>query len=146
MPAVLPPSVYEVGGPSTAAAEGQSFPLPAPGLLVPPSVIEDLSTRLGKLEYRHGQLVKKVMQVSDAEVATGVTIGEIRLRVFAIERQVQVMASQMVHAMDRFEQIGTQVEQGSSAAEIYTDSAAVDYSFRDEQPGEHTDAVYFGDG
>ncbi|GJU69121.1 hypothetical protein Tco_1255380 [Tanacetum coccineum] len=32
MPAVPPPSVYEVGGPSTAAAEGQSFPLPAPGL------------------------------------------------------------------------------------------------------------------
>nr|GEV94172.1 hypothetical protein [Tanacetum cinerariifolium] len=115
MPAVQPSSVYEVGGPSTAAtAEGQSFPLSAPGLLVPPSVIEDLSTRLGNLEYGHGQLVKN--QVSDAEVAAGVSIGEIGLRVFAIEGQVQVMASQMVRATDRFEQIGTWVEQGQQIA------------------------------
>nr|GEZ22284.1 hypothetical protein [Tanacetum cinerariifolium] len=43
MPAVPPPSVYEVGGPSTTAAatKGQSFPVPAPGLPIPPSVIED---------------------------------------------------------------------------------------------------------
>ncbi|GKE57516.1 hypothetical protein Tco_1496701, partial [Tanacetum coccineum] len=46
MLAVQPSSVYEVGGPSTAAAEGPSFPLQAPGLPIPPSVIEDLSTRL----------------------------------------------------------------------------------------------------
>ncbi|GKE68409.1 hypothetical protein Tco_1526481, partial [Tanacetum coccineum] len=85
MLAVQPPSVYEVGGPSTAAAEGPSFPLPAPGLPIPPVVIEDLSTRLGNLEYGHGQLVQKVIQVSDAEVAAGVTIGEIGPRVFAIE-------------------------------------------------------------
>ncbi|GKB01815.1 hypothetical protein Tco_0829859 [Tanacetum coccineum] len=85
MPSMPPPSIYEVGGPSTAAAEVQSFPFPAPGLLIPPSVIENLSTRLGNLEYRHIQL-----------------------------GQVHVMASQMVLAVDRFEfeQIGTQVEQG----------------------------------
>ncbi|GJW95394.1 hypothetical protein Tco_0175066 [Tanacetum coccineum] len=64
MPAVPPPSVYEVGGPSTAAAEGQSFPLPAPGLPIPSSV----------------------------------------------------MASEMVYAADRFEQNGTQVEQGQQTA------------------------------
>ncbi|GJZ15236.1 hypothetical protein Tco_0550913 [Tanacetum coccineum] len=34
-----PPSVYEVGGPSTAAAEGPSFPLLEPGLPIPPSVM-----------------------------------------------------------------------------------------------------------
>ncbi|GKB62115.1 hypothetical protein Tco_0918301, partial [Tanacetum coccineum] len=62
MPAVPSPSIYEVGGPSTTAAEGQSFPLQAPGLPIPPSVIEDLSTRLGNLEYGHGQLVKNVIQ------------------------------------------------------------------------------------
>ncbi|GJY73335.1 hypothetical protein Tco_0477766 [Tanacetum coccineum] len=118
MPAVPPPSVYEVGGPSTTSAKEQSFPHPAPGLPVPPSVIEDLSTRLGNLEYRHGQLVKKVIQVSDAEVAAGVTIGEIGPRVFAIEGRVQVMASQMVHAADIFEQIGTQVEQGQQQSAI----------------------------
>ncbi|GKC38102.1 hypothetical protein Tco_1050486 [Tanacetum coccineum] len=100
MPAVPPSSVYEVEGPSTAAVEGQSFPLSAPGLPIPPSVIKDLSTRLGNLEYGHGQLVKKVIKVSDAEVVAGVTIGEIGPRVFAIEGQVQVMASQMVHAAD----------------------------------------------
>ncbi|GJY59163.1 hypothetical protein Tco_0459055 [Tanacetum coccineum] len=84
-----PPCVYEVGGPSTAAAEGSSLPLLAPGLPVPPSVIEDLSTRLGNLEYGHGQLVKKVIQMSDAKVAAGVTIGEIGSRVFIIEGQGQ---------------------------------------------------------
>ncbi|GJR02093.1 hypothetical protein Tco_0525077 [Tanacetum coccineum] len=80
---VLPPSVYEVGGPSTASAEGPSFPLPAPGLPVPPSVIEDLSTRLCNLEYGHGQ---------------------------------RVMKSQMVRVVDRWEQVGAQVEQGQHTA------------------------------
>ncbi|GKD84649.1 hypothetical protein Tco_1355803 [Tanacetum coccineum] len=116
MSAVPPPSVYKVGGPSTTAAEGQSFPLPAPVLPIPPSVIEDLSTRLGNLEYRDGQLVKKVIQVSDVEVAAGISIREISPKVFAVEGQVQVMASQMVHAADRFEKIGTQVEQGQQTA------------------------------
>ncbi|GKA75168.1 hypothetical protein Tco_0781546 [Tanacetum coccineum] len=78
-----PLSVYEVGGPSTAAAEGLSFPLPAPGLPIPSSVIEYLSPGLGNLEYGHGQLVKKV---------------------------IQVMASQMVHAADRWEQVGAQAD------------------------------------
>ncbi|GJV50576.1 hypothetical protein Tco_1440788 [Tanacetum coccineum] len=85
-----------------------SFPLPAPGLPIPPLVIEDLSTRLGNLKYRHRQLVKKVIQVSDVEVAASISIGEIDPRVFAVEGQVQVMASQMVYAVDRFEQIGAQ--------------------------------------
>ncbi|GJR30643.1 hypothetical protein Tco_1106875 [Tanacetum coccineum] len=83
--AVPPPSVYEAVGPSTAAADGPSFPHSASGLPVPPSVIEDLSTRLGYLEYGHGQLVQMV---------------------------IQVIASQMVHAVDRWEQVGAQVEQG----------------------------------
>ncbi|GKB73876.1 hypothetical protein Tco_0935288 [Tanacetum coccineum] len=91
MPVVPPPSTYEVGGPSTAAAEGQSFPLPVPGLLVPPSV-------------------------SDAEVADGITIGEIGPRVSAVEGHVQFMASQMVQAVGRLEQVGTQVEQGQQTA------------------------------
>nr|GEX74931.1 hypothetical protein [Tanacetum cinerariifolium] len=61
VPAVQPASVYEVGGPSTMAAEGPSFPLPTPGLPIPPSVIKDLSTHLVNLEYGHGKLVKKVI-------------------------------------------------------------------------------------
>nr|GEU50841.1 hypothetical protein [Tanacetum cinerariifolium] len=93
--AVQPPSVYEVGGPSTVAAEGPSFPLPAPGLYVPSTVIEDLSTRLGNLEYGHGQLVKKVIQVSDDEVAVGVFIEGIGPRVFAIEGQRDAQIQQL---------------------------------------------------
>ncbi|GJV00724.1 hypothetical protein Tco_1329994 [Tanacetum coccineum] len=45
-----PPSTYEVGGLSTAAAEGHSLTLLAPGVPVPPSVIEDLCTRIGNLD------------------------------------------------------------------------------------------------
>ncbi|GKD85789.1 hypothetical protein Tco_1356943 [Tanacetum coccineum] len=89
MLAVPPPSVYEVGGPSTAVVEGPSFPHVAPGLPVPPFMIEDLSTRLAS-----------------------VSIGEIGPRVYAVEGQMQVMASQMVQTADRVEQIGAQVELG----------------------------------
>nr|GEW13702.1 hypothetical protein [Tanacetum cinerariifolium] len=91
MPAVPRPSVYEVGGPFTVDAEGLSFPHPAPGLPVPPSMIKDLSTRLGDLEYRHVQLIQKVIQVSDAEVEAGISIGEIGPRVFAVDRQTMVL-------------------------------------------------------
>ncbi|GJZ25871.1 hypothetical protein Tco_0570124 [Tanacetum coccineum] len=53
------------GGPSTAAAEGHTLALPAPGFPVPLSMIEYLSTLIGNLEYGHGQLIKKVIKVSD---------------------------------------------------------------------------------
>ncbi|GKA46094.1 hypothetical protein Tco_0738890, partial [Tanacetum coccineum] len=94
MPVMPPPSTYEVGGSSIAATEGHYLTLLTPGVPVPPSVIEDLCTRMGNLEYGHGLLVKKVMTVSDAEV----------------------MASQMVQAVSRLEQVGVHVEQGQQAA------------------------------
>ncbi|GKB15974.1 hypothetical protein Tco_0849897 [Tanacetum coccineum] len=145
--AVPPPSVYEVGGPSTAAAEGPSFPHSTSGLPVPPPVIEDLSTRLGNLEYGHGQLVKKVIQVSDAGEAAGVTVGEIGLRVFAMEGQIQGQQT----TAQRDEEIAGLTQQvqafaDSCAAERHADPAAADYSCRDGQPGELTDAVYLGIG
>ncbi|GKD48933.1 hypothetical protein Tco_1277909 [Tanacetum coccineum] len=104
--AVPPPSVYEVGGPPTSVDEGPSFPHVALGLPVPPFVIEDLSTRLGNLEYGHGQLVQRVNQVSDAEVAAGVTIRKLGPKVYAVEGLVQVVVSQIAHAADRWEQVG----------------------------------------
>nr|GEV71195.1 hypothetical protein [Tanacetum cinerariifolium] len=55
--------VWEVGGPSTDVAEGHSLTLLAHGFPMPPSVIEDLCTRMGNLEYGHGQLVKKVIKL-----------------------------------------------------------------------------------
>ncbi|GJX34511.1 hypothetical protein Tco_0246068 [Tanacetum coccineum] len=88
--AVPPPSVYEVGGPSTAVAEGPSFSQVAPGLPVPPYMIEDLSTCLDNLE-----LVREVL---------------------AVEGQMQVMASQMIQVVDRVEQVGVQVELGQQTS------------------------------
>ncbi|GJW92881.1 hypothetical protein Tco_0172553 [Tanacetum coccineum] len=114
--AVPSPSIYEVGGPSTVVVEGPSFPHVAPGLPVPPLMIKDLNTCLGNLEYGHRQLVQRVNQVSDAEVAAGVTIGEIGPRVNAVEGQVQVIVSQMVQTVDRMEQIDAQVELGQQTS------------------------------
>ncbi|GKD08956.1 hypothetical protein Tco_1188641 [Tanacetum coccineum] len=71
MPVMPPPSTYEVGGPSIAAAEGQSFTLPAPGFPVPSLVIKDLSTRMGNLEYGYGQLLKKVIQIGAGRYPDG---------------------------------------------------------------------------
>nr|GEW76380.1 hypothetical protein [Tanacetum cinerariifolium] len=82
-------STYEVGGPSTAVIEGPSFPLPAPGLHVPPTVIEDLGTRLGNLEYKHRVLMRKIEEVSDAEVADSIAIGGIHPRVATMGEQVE---------------------------------------------------------
>nr|GEW18851.1 hypothetical protein [Tanacetum cinerariifolium] len=105
VPAVQPPSVYEVGGPSTVAAKGSSFPLPAPGLHIPPSV-------------------------SDAEVATSVSIKEIGLRVLAIEgqqtmtqrdemiaeltQQVQVLQAAVQQRNAQIQQLQTMVSETSS--------------------------------
>nr|GFB84289.1 hypothetical protein [Tanacetum cinerariifolium] len=102
-------STYEVGGPSTAAIEGPSFPLPAPGLHVPPIVIEDLSTRLGNLKYRHGVLIRKIEEVSDAKVADSIAIGEIHPRVAAVGEQVHVMESQAVQVVSGLKEIETRV-------------------------------------
>nr|GFC02549.1 hypothetical protein [Tanacetum cinerariifolium] len=93
------PSTYEVGGPSTATIKGPSFPLSAPGLPMPPTVIEDLGTRLGNLEYRHGVLTRKVEEVSDAEVADRIAIGEIHPRVATVGEQVQVVETQTVQVL-----------------------------------------------
>nr|GFB56685.1 hypothetical protein [Tanacetum cinerariifolium] len=79
--------------------------------VTPPSVLAVSHRASMRLE-----LVKKVIQVSDTEVAAGVSIEEIGLRAFAIEGQVYVMASQMVHAADRLEHVGAQVEQGQQIA------------------------------
>nr|GEX07244.1 hypothetical protein [Tanacetum cinerariifolium] len=104
-------STYEFGGPSTSPIEGPSSPLPAPGLHVPPTVIEDLSTRLGNLEYRHGVLMRKMEEVSDAEVADSITIEEIHPRVATIREQVQVMESQAGQVVSRLKETETRVQQ-----------------------------------
>nr|GEY49038.1 hypothetical protein [Tanacetum cinerariifolium] len=112
-------STYEVGGPSTAAIKGPSAPLPALGLPVPPTVIEDLSTCLGNLEYRHGVLMRKMEEVSDAEVADSIAIGEIHPRVAAMEEQVQVMESQVVQMVSGLKEFETRVQQVESIVDTY---------------------------
>nr|GEW59735.1 hypothetical protein [Tanacetum cinerariifolium] len=112
-------STYEVGGPSTAAIEGPSFPFPAPRLPVPPTVIEDLSTHLGNLEYRHEVLMRKIEEVSDNEVADSIAIGEIHPRVATLGEQVQVMESQTVQVVSRLKEIETRVQQVESRVETH---------------------------
>nr|GEY76034.1 hypothetical protein [Tanacetum cinerariifolium] len=104
-------STYEAGGPSIAAIEGSSFPLPTPGLYVPPTVIEDLSTRLGNLECKHGVLMRKMKEVSDAEVADSIATVEIHPRVATVGEQVQVMKSQAVQVVSELKEIETRVQQ-----------------------------------
>nr|GFB78626.1 hypothetical protein [Tanacetum cinerariifolium] len=113
------PSTYEDGGPSVAVIEGPSFPLPALGLPVPPIMIEDLGTRLGNLEYRHGVLTRKMEEVSDAEVADSIAIGEIHPRVATVEEQVQVVETQTVQVVSRLEEIETRVQQVDSRLDTY---------------------------
>nr|GFA53718.1 hypothetical protein [Tanacetum cinerariifolium] len=67
VPAEQPPSVYEVGGPSTVIAEGPYFPHLALGLSVPSFV-------------------------SNAEVAASVTIRELGPRIYAVEGQMVMPA------------------------------------------------------
>nr|GEX50582.1 hypothetical protein [Tanacetum cinerariifolium] len=107
-------SPYEVGGPSTVVVEGPSSPLPAPRLLVPPTVIENLSTRLGNLEYRHGVLTRKMEEVSDAEVADNIAIREIYPRVATVGEQIQVMGSQIGQMVSRLKEIEIRVQQVKS--------------------------------
>ncbi|GJZ66352.1 hypothetical protein Tco_0623048 [Tanacetum coccineum] len=79
--AVPPPNVYEVGGPSTAVAEGPSFP-----------------------------------QGSDAEIAAGVTIREISLRVLAVEGQMQVELGQ--HTSTQRDETRLKIDQQVQALQV----------------------------
>nr|GFD04062.1 hypothetical protein [Tanacetum cinerariifolium] len=106
--------------PSTATIEGPSFPFPAPGLHVPPTVIEDLSTCLGNLEYRHRVLMRKMEEVSDAEVAANIAIGEIHLRVATLGEQVYVMESQAVQVVSGLKEIETRVQLVESRVDTYS--------------------------
>nr|GEZ10516.1 hypothetical protein [Tanacetum cinerariifolium] len=89
-------STYEVGGPSTAPIEGPSFPLPVPGLPVPPTVIEDLDTRLGNLEYKRGDEEDGGEQVQVVEAQTAQVVSrleEIETRVQQVDSRVDTQSS-----------------------------------------------------
>nr|GEZ60222.1 hypothetical protein [Tanacetum cinerariifolium] len=104
-------STYEVGGPSTATSVGHTLTTMASGVTTQPQVIDDLCVRMSNLKYRHEELVKKMVKVSDTEVADSITIEEIHPRVATREGQVQVMASQAVQVVSRLKEIETRVQQ-----------------------------------
>nr|GEZ18146.1 hypothetical protein [Tanacetum cinerariifolium] len=83
-------------------------------------VIEDLSTRLGNLEYRHGVLMRKMEEVNDAEVADSIAIGEIQPRVATVGEQVQVMKSQAVQVVSGLKEIENRVQQVESRVDTYS--------------------------
>nr|GFA58860.1 hypothetical protein [Tanacetum cinerariifolium] len=88
---VTVPITYEVGGPSTAVPVGHLLTTMASGVATQPQVINDLYVRMSNLEYRHGELVKKMKIVSDAEAADSIAIKEIHPRVTTLEGHVQTL-------------------------------------------------------
>nr|GFA96212.1 hypothetical protein [Tanacetum cinerariifolium] len=141
MALVMPPratvtisSTYEVGGSSTAAIEGPSFPLPAHGLHVPATVIKDLSTHLGNLKYRHRVLMRNMEGVSDAKVANSIAIEEMHPRVATVGEQVQVMESQAVQVGSGLKEIETRVQYVESKVDTYS-SGQMAVSGQDEIVG-----------
>nr|GEV09400.1 hypothetical protein [Tanacetum cinerariifolium] len=84
---------------------------PPRATMTAPSTYEDLSTRLGNLEYKHGVVTRKMEEVSDAMVADNIAIGEIHPRVAAVGEQVQVVEAQMAQVVSRLEEIETRVQQ-----------------------------------
>nr|GEU37880.1 hypothetical protein [Tanacetum cinerariifolium] len=134
-------STYEVGGPPTAPIEGPSFPLPVPGLPMPPTVIEDLDTWLGNLEYKHGVVTRKMEEVSSAVVADSIAIGEIHTRVATVGEQVQVVEAQTTQVVSRLEEIETRVQQSGRVGEphgyrdaIHAVDGGAPYGFGEEAP------------
>ncbi|GJY50867.1 hypothetical protein Tco_0441714, partial [Tanacetum coccineum] len=101
MPVVPPLSIDEVGGPSITAAEGQSFPLPTLGLPVPPSMIENLSTR--RLEQVGAQVEQGHQTATQRdEVITGLT------------QQVQALQAAVQQRDSQIQQLQTTVSEMSS--------------------------------
>ncbi|GKD19208.1 hypothetical protein Tco_1208366 [Tanacetum coccineum] len=80
MPAVPPPSVFEVYGPSTAAPGvpfpvGRSLPKVVSSVVVHHVEISGLCIRTKNLKHAHGVLVRKMGDVSDAQLEDGIAIG-----------------------------------------------------------------------
>nr|GFA00549.1 hypothetical protein [Tanacetum cinerariifolium] len=104
---VMPPratvtvlSTYEVGGPSTATSVGHTLTTMASIVATQPQMIDDLCVRMSTLEYRHGELVKKMVKVSDAKVADSSAVGEgleeIETRVQQVESRVDTYPSNQI--------------------------------------------------
>ncbi|GKC41557.1 hypothetical protein Tco_1059279 [Tanacetum coccineum] len=109
-----PPSTYEVGGPSTAAPEapflvGQPLLIVARRVAMHHQDIRGLCIRAENLEHGYGTLVRKMEDVSDAQVDDGIAIGELRPKVTTLEGRVKVLASRHDEVMDKVVEVKEQV-------------------------------------
>ncbi|GKA04653.1 hypothetical protein Tco_0683773 [Tanacetum coccineum] len=111
MPVMPPSSTYEVGGPSTAVAEGHSLALLAPGAPMPPSVIEDLCTRMGNLEHGHGLLVKKVIKVVGRLEQVGTQMEQGQQAATQRDKTVEGLSQQVQTLQAAMQQRDVQIQQ-----------------------------------
>nr|GEW21314.1 putative reverse transcriptase domain-containing protein [Tanacetum cinerariifolium] len=81
------------------------------GVATQPQVIDDLCVRMSNLEYRHGELVKKIDIVSDTEVADSIAIREIHPRVTTLEGQVQTLQTSLHGAWLQNQQLQTRLSE-----------------------------------
>nr|GEU51924.1 putative reverse transcriptase domain-containing protein [Tanacetum cinerariifolium] len=107
-------STYEVGGPSTATPVRHPHVIMAPGVATQPQVIDDFCIQMDNLEYRHRVLMRKMEEVSDAEVADSITIGEIHPRVAIVEEQVQTLQTALHGAELQNQHLRTKVAEMES--------------------------------
>ncbi|GJY00836.1 hypothetical protein Tco_0358988 [Tanacetum coccineum] len=90
------PSIYEVGGPSTAVvAQSQ--------------VIDDLYREMDSLRERQGALTRTIVEVSDIEATNSIAIGETHPRVTALEEQVQTLQTALHESRTINQQLQTTV-------------------------------------
>ncbi|GJV50450.1 hypothetical protein Tco_1440662 [Tanacetum coccineum] len=106
---VTVPSTYKVGGPSTATPVGHPLTTMPFGVAIQPQVIDDLCDKMSNLEYKHGELVKKMVIVSDAEVTDKITIGEIHPRVTTLDGQVQTLQTSLHRVWLQNQQLQTRL-------------------------------------
>nr|GEW01214.1 putative reverse transcriptase domain-containing protein [Tanacetum cinerariifolium] len=93
MPMMPSPSTYEVGGPSTLAAEGQSFTLPAPGFPVPSPVNEDW--------HPYGEIGLRV-SVIEGHAQVGVPDGSsCRLQLSTLLRRLEIVLVILIFGFDQ---------------------------------------------
>ncbi|GKA23259.1 hypothetical protein Tco_0709221 [Tanacetum coccineum] len=79
----------------TGSVDGMS-PMENPGFCTDEEMIDDVCDLDGSnLEFRHGELVKKMVIGSDAEVTDRITIWEIHPRVTTLEGQVQTLQTSL---------------------------------------------------
>ncbi|GKA86366.1 hypothetical protein Tco_0808077 [Tanacetum coccineum] len=135
--------------------------------------MEDLAALFGDDDFEDdasdGFYMEKVWEVNEEWLMAPIipppmlavpppSVYELGLRVYAVEGQVQVIVSQMAHAVDRWEQVGAQApcsldvrRETRKFQQLQTTVRRSSFSLLFSpleyvQPGEFTDAVYFGIG